>query len=179
MVVGFALQTPLPVGEGPGVGERGNAARPAREVAHPLAIFPLKGDGSVVSRDGDGFGNADKDALGVVQDIIVPEPDHRVAIRFDGPSADDIGHVFGVLAAINLDYQLCLATGEIGDKWANRKLARELNAQLLASKSRPQPFFRLGRLAPQHPRNRRQAFCCHTSYTPTQPSPCRGRATFA
>ena len=118
-----------------------------------------------------------KHASGVCQDVVVPEADHRVTVRFDQLRARRIGCAVSMLPAVQLDHQPRLPTGEVGDVRTDRELADELRTlDLPGTKMRPQPRLRFGRRAAQLARHRRQSLCNHWRITLTQPSPSRDRA---
>ena len=179
------LASPLPGGEGLGVGERGAASRPGLGVEHPHPTLPLEGEGFEVEGDSgvavpryvefehDRFDHA----VGVAQHLIVPEPDHAIAVSLDLAGADVVGRIVGVLAAIDFDHQPGRAAGEVGDGVADLALPGELRPDLLAPKPRPQATLGFGRFATKLLREAGQAFSRHGLDTPTQPSPLRGRAS--
>ena len=120
-----------------------------------------------------------EDTFDVSQNFVVPEADYAVAMGFDKSGSLSVGSVLGMLSAIQLDREPQAATGKIGDETADRKLSRKLHTHLPSTQMRPQVPFRIGRIPAQPLRNRRQALSRHTSDTPTQPSPDRGRAFVA
>lgn len=172
------LTAPLPSGEGSGVGERGEASRPAIGVAHPHPTLPLEVEGfsGSVSGEFDFDHQGCQDTVRVGKDIVVPVADYVVAVRLDHSGAGIVGAAVSMLAVIKFDDELETAASEIHDGVSNRKLAREFDAELFAAQPRPHSFFRFRRIFAQLARQRRQAFIAHTLYTPTQPSPSRGRA---
>src|SRR5690606_3609063 len=172
---GFA---PLPGGEGLGGGERAAGARPGSRASDaPTQPSPERGRASGFgASEGDLFEDADQDAVGVLQYVVVPEADDAIAMRLYQARALLIGGIVGVLPAVALDRQLEAAASEIDDEVADLILARELDAQLAAAQVRPQAFLGIRRFAPQPLRYRRQALARHELDTPTQPSPERGRA---
>src|SRR5690606_13488359 len=157
---------------------RAAGARPGSRAGDtPTQPSPERGRASgLVAGEGDLFGDADKDAVGILQHIVVPEADHAIAMRLDLAGADIVGRTVGMLAAIDLDRQLQSAAGEVGDGVSDLVLTSELNTHLACAQVRPKAPFGVGHLPPQPLRNRRQALSCHASDTPTQPSPERGRA---
>ncbi len=120
-----------------------------------------------------------QDAVSVGEDIVVPVADDMVAMRFDHSRAGFVVAAVSVLPTIQFDDKLQAAASEIHDCVSNWKLAREFDAKLFAAQPRPHSFFRFRRIFAQLARQRRQAFIAHTLYTPTQPSPLRGRAFIA
>lgn len=180
-ILALANSAPLPVGEGLGVGERGAASRPAIDVAHPHPTLPLEGVGfsSAVSGEVDFDQQGCQNAIRVGEDIVVPVTDDMVSMRLDHSGAGFVSSAVSVLAAIEFDDELQSAAGKVRDRVSNRKLAREFDTKLFAFKPRPNSFFRFRRIFAQLARKRRQAFIAHTSCTPTQLSPMRGRALIA
>ena len=173
--------TPLPAGEGLGVGERAAGSRLPRGVGCPHPTLPRTGEGLRVAISGEGEFVQDRgqDAVGVLQDNVVPVPEHAVAVRFDDLGPRIVGGVIRVLPAIEFDCKPRGAAGEVHDEVADRTLAGELLAKLAPAQPRPQPLFRFGRIGAKLARDWREAFCHHRLYTPTQPSPARGRALIA
>ena len=191
LVIG--AKKPLPVGEGLGWGSV--AAWPRVGVAGYIGVVPpsptlpqrgrgLEGRGQegglgevvlepivAVRGAGEGFGYAQDHAVGILQDFVVPEADDLVAMAFDHSGAGFVGGAIGMLTAIDLDHQLQSSAGEIGDGTSDLKLPRELNAQLLGAKPRPQAFRRVGRFAAQALRNRRQTLSYHPDTPSKLPSP--------
>lgn len=169
----FPQNPPLPTGEGPGVGASALAG-----VAHPHPTLPLEGEGfsGVVSGDGEFLKDHSEHAIGFAQDVVVPETDHAVAVDFDQLRPGIVGRIVGVLPTVEFDGQSGRAAGEIDDGIADGELAGEFLAQLLPFQPRPQPLFRVSRFAAEFLCYRRQSLRSHLSYTPTQPSPSRGRA---
>lgn len=183
----LAMSAPLPSGEGAGVGERGGASRLPIERGYTPTQPPPRGGGErkVVgyscSVSGEVYFDHQRgqDTVRVGKDIIVPVADDMVAVRLDKSRAGIIGTAVSVLPTIQFDDKFQAAAGEVHDCVSNRKLAREFDAKLFAAQPRPHSFFRFSRFLAQFARQRRQAFIAHMSYTPTQPSPLRGRASIA
>ena len=68
-------------------------------------------------------------AFGVAENLVIPEPDDGVALRFK--PCRSVGVVFGagrVLSAIDFHDKLPFQAGEIGDIWPERHLAPEPRA---------------------------------------------------
>lgn len=175
----IANSAPLPSGEGPGVGERGVASRPAIGVAHPHPTLPLEGEGFSGSVSGEFDYQSGEYTFRVGEGVVIPVTDDVIAVRLDHSGAGVVGVAVSVLASVEFDDEFQTAAGEVHDRVSDRKLAREFDAKLFAAKPRPHSFFRFRRIFAQLARQRRQAFIAHTLYTPTQPSPCRGRASIA
>ena len=183
----LVLGAPLPGGEGLGVGERGAASRPGLGVGHPHPTLPLEGEGFEVEGDSGVAVPRDVEfehdrfdhAVGVAQHLIVPEPDHAIAVSLDLAGADVVGRIVGVLAAIDFDHQPGRTAGEVGDGVADLALPGELRPDLLAPKPRPQANLGFGRFATEPLREAGQSLSRHGLDAPTQPSPCRGRASLA
>ncbi len=187
------LSAPLPVGEGLGVGERAAGARRPRGVEPPSPALPRWGRGLegrrleivilkpiiAVGGEGEGFGDLQDHAIGVAEHIVVPEPDHPVAVTFDHLSPRFISGTIAVLSAIDFDDQLEPAAGEISNGISDLELSRELNVKLLCSQPRPQALRGLGRFGAKLFRYGREALGNQRLYTPTQLSPSTGRALVA
>lgn len=84
-------------------------------------------------------------SFGLVQHLVVPEAQHPIATRLDKARSRQV--VFGsflVLATIQFDYQAMFRAGEIGNVWANRKLAPEVRIMNLpASQAIPEMLLRV------------------------------------
>ena len=180
-IVVIGTRAPLPGGEGLGVGERGAASRPGLGVGHPHPTLPLEGEGlrGAVPRDVEFEHDRFDHAVGVAQDVVVPEADHAIAVSLDLAGADVVGGVVGVLAAVDFDHQPGRTAGEVGDGVADLALPGELRPDLLAPKPRPQANLGFGRFATKPLREAGQALFHQLADTPTPPSPCRGRASMA
>ncbi len=176
-----SLKTPLPGGEGLGVGERGEASRPLPGAGNPHPTLPLSGESfsDLVAGDSEFFQDHGYDALGIGQHIIVPEANYPVAISLYRSRPHQVRRAVDMLSAIDLDRQPRRAAGKIDDEAANRQLPRKLNRQLLAAQARPQALFGFGRFPAQPLRNSREALFNYCSYALTQPSPAWGRAIMA
>jgi hypothetical protein len=92
------------------------------------------------------------DAVDILQDLIVPETEHNLACRLqDGRSLQVTGDVDVMLTAINLNDELRLDAGEVGNESIDRHLPAKLATKLLRAQSRPQFSFCIGRLAAKPP----------------------------
>ena len=179
-----AINTPLPVGEGLGAG-----VPPSQKSAPALAtvfgnfrIFVAISQalpGLTIGRQCQFFGNGLHNATRVRQNINVPEADHMVSVTLDYSRSHLVAYADGVLSAVNFDCQPGRTTGEIDNIRSDWMLSGKVNPQLVSFQSRPQPFFGVRRVCPQLARNPRHALRHHRSYTPSQPSPSRGRACMA
>jgi hypothetical protein len=85
-------------------------------------------------------------ALGVGERVVVPEAEHAIAEGLQQGSATGVVlHVRRMLAAVQLDDQLPLATAEVHDIWADGHLTRELGTeQAPIAKTRPEAAFHVG-----------------------------------
>ena len=124
-----------------------------------------------VGVEGEFFGDPLNNAVGVLQDIVVPETDDAVAVAFDHSGARFVGRAIAVLAAIDFDHQFEAAAGEVGDGTANLEFAGELNPQLLGAQPRPQALSRVGRFPPKFLRHWRKALFRHSNAPSKLPSP--------
>src|SRR2546421_10328936 len=82
------------------------------------------------------------------QDLIVPEAEHAVTLRFQ-PCRPQVIACFGrdVLTAVELDDQASVKAGEVGNVPTERNLAAKVAAgQLLSAEVAPEQRFCLGRL---------------------------------
>src|SRR5262249_395644 len=62
----------------------------------------------------------------VEQNLIVPEPQHAVAMVRKPPVTDSIAFILAVLSAVHLDDETALAADEIDEIWPDRFLTHEL-----------------------------------------------------
>ena len=77
------------------------------------------------------FNDSRQEAIDIVQNLMVPEAQHRVALALEILRAASICLAFGlpgVLAAVELDHQAGFGTEEVGDVGADLVLASELGA---------------------------------------------------
>ena len=120
-------------------------------VVNPSPTPSLEGRGlSAVAGEVQFFSDRGENAVGVLQDVVVPEADYAVAVGFDDFGAPVVGEIVGVLAAVELHRQPGGAAGEVDDEIANRVLADEFDAvQLTGAQVRPQSPFRVGHVAAQ------------------------------
>lgn len=142
----------------------------AIDAEHPHPTLPFKREGLLREKvsgepqfGSDGF----QHAVHVGQHIMVPEPHHPIAMRFDRAGSCGIGVAGRVLSAVQFDDQLSAATCEVGNMRTDRKLSDEFAAvDLTGAQSRPQRFFRLGRVAAQFARHAGQSLFDHKSPFP-------------
>jgi hypothetical protein len=98
------------------------------------------------------FGDRGAHALGIVQNLVVPEPQDAVALAFQELSA---AHLLLrqeiMLAAIDLDDQSCGVADEVGYKPADRHLAaKPVPFGLPQSQHLPEPYLGFGHLAAEY-----------------------------
>src|SRR5579862_5714473 len=118
-------------------------------------------------------------AVEVVDDLIVPEADHAIAVSGQLGGARRVGlPMRGVLAAVELDRQLQRGTGEVDDTPADRMLPPELPRQGARPEGQPEALFDVGGVAAKPACQRRWASCSHRLPTSPRPSPPQiGRAS--
>ena len=120
-----------------------------------------QGKGSLsafVSGEGDFGGDSCQHTVGVLQNIVVPEPDDAIAMRLDGAGSRFVDQTFGMLPAVAFDRDPQASAGKIDDMVADWKLPRELGtAKLAGPQMRPQQPFGIRHLAPQFARKSRQS----------------------
>ena len=123
------------------------------------ASLPLEGRGlRAVAGEVQFFDYRHQHTVGVLQDVVIPEADYAVAVRFDESGARIISSVFSVLAAVEFHREPGGAAGEIDHEIADWLLARELcSVQLTGAQVRPQPPFRVGHVAAQLARDAGQS----------------------
>src|SRR5215470_12287138 len=74
-------------------------------------------------------GDGRADTLGIVQHLVVPEPQHAVPLGFEEPRPACFRRGRGImLSAIDLDDQSCCVADEIGDEPADRHLSTKARA---------------------------------------------------
>ena len=95
-----------------------------------------------------GLGDGQKDAVNILQYVVVPEAQRPIAVRREPRVSSFVARAVGVLAAIHLNNELCLQTGEICDEWADRALLAEVKPiQLLVPQVVPQLSLGVGQIA--------------------------------
>jgi len=83
---------------------------------------------------GEGLSNAREHAASVAQDIIVPEAQYTITLRFEEPGPSIVvGCSLGVLPAIQLDNQFFSETGEVREVGSDRHLPPPFVARKLRS----------------------------------------------
>src|SRR3990167_856491 len=155
-------QTPPPRGEGGGGGGsavmgQGFMSGVVNPSPSPLALRASfaspQGKGSasaLISRDSDFLGDHLQHAIHVPQRLVVPEPDHAVAVGFDDFCPASIGSAFGMLPAIEFDGDAEASTGKVRDIATDLALAGKLCAAKLArTQVRPQAPFSIGHVVAQ------------------------------
>lgn len=128
------------------------AERDIAGLAHPSPDPFPQGKGSwsaFVAGEGDFFEDRFDHAVGVFEDVVVPEPDHAVAVGFDHLGSASIGRAVRMLPAVAFDGEAQAPAGEIHDEIADLVLAGELDAELFRSQAGPQAAFGLGHIAAQ------------------------------
>src|SRR5262249_55736444 len=108
----------------------------------------VRGQGSMsVERSEDGVENA----LGIAQDIIVPESQHAVTERFENSGGLEIRlGAFGVLPSVKLDDKARVGADEVDDVAVNGCLAPELPAaESSVPQLEPEHALRVGLVAAQ------------------------------
>lgn len=131
-------------------------------VVHPSpGPFPSGKGGLLVAGEGDFFGDARQNAIRVCQHIVVPEADDTVAVGFDDFGSNSVGGIVRMLPAVQFDSEAQAAASKVRNKVADRVLPGELcAAQLTRAQVRPQPLFRVSRIAPQLAREAGQSLSC-------------------
>src|SRR5688572_19523665 len=106
--------SPSPLwGEGWGVGVR--PPRILSNARHPHPTLPLEGEGSKIPGNSQVTSNVLEHTVEVLHHAVVPVADDLVTVRLDDPCALFIRSCrFSMLAAIQLDDELCGSTGEVG-----------------------------------------------------------------
>ena len=123
--------------------------------------FPLgKGHASAfVAGDGDFLGDYRQNTVQILEDLVVPEADHAVAVGFDQPRAICVGGAARMLPAVELDGEAQAAAREVGDEVSDGVLAGEFGALNTArSQVQPQSLLRLGGFIAQLARKVSEAF---------------------
>ena len=131
-------------------------------VVNPSPTPSLEGRGSsAVAGEVQFLLDRGEHTIGVLQNVVVPETDYSIAVRFDDRGARVISSVFSVLAAVEFHREAGGAAGEVDDEIADWQLARELcSVQLTGAQVRPQPPFGIGHVAAQLARDAGQSFFC-------------------
>src|SRR5688572_30171901 len=84
-----------------------------------------------------GLGDHDDDAIGVGEDVVVPEAQRAEAVRGEPGIAGCVGCAVGVLTAVKFDNESRFKASEVGDVWSDRALLAEEEAIELSA---PQVF---------------------------------------
>jgi hypothetical protein len=94
----------------------------------------------------EGVGDGRAHTLGVVQHLVVPEPQHAVPLGFEEPRAACFVLGRGImLLAIDLDDQSCCVADEVGNESADRNLsAKPIAFGLPRPQHLPEPLFGFG-----------------------------------
>jgi hypothetical protein len=81
----------------------------------------------------------------ILRYIIIPKSENAIAVRCEFGGALFVSRdLVGVLAAVQLDDESLLGTGEIGDAIADRMLAAELVVGKAVVEGAPEDFFYVG-----------------------------------
>ena len=164
-------------GEGGARSASGEGARLVRKRRSP-SPNPLPAGERAIPGEQNLLANDFQNAFGVFEDVVVPEAQHAVAERFDDLGAWSIGFR-SVLASVELDSEMRLSAGKVGDMGADRELADELRAfDLPRAEMAPELRFGIRAAPPQPARCRSQALFrqCRTPSSP--PSPRRGEGVW-
>lgn len=97
-------------------------------------------------RGGKSLGETLKNALDVLQHIVIPEADHEISPRVQICGSDSIGLAIGMLTAVDLDDKAGFSTKKVYDVGANRKLTTKLGVcNLTIANAIPKKFFSIRR----------------------------------
>lgn len=118
------------------------APLPLRERIRSLgSLLPRRSWRGVIERNKYGS----RDAIGVEQDVVVPEADDAETFAFKPMGANFIAVILGVLRSISFDYQPRPEADEIDDVIAKLLLPPELPPlQTVGAENRPQSTLRIG-----------------------------------
>jgi hypothetical protein len=90
-----------------------------------------------------GVGDCLHNARAVLQDIVIPKPQHSPTSRLQFGVAALVILRTGVLSSIGLDNETCLNAGKIHDEWRHPVLPTKPRTQLTSSQCKPQYPFRI------------------------------------
>ena len=108
------------------------------DVALPSPTPSLEGgDSGLVAGEPDFFLDRFQNAVGVFEDVVVPETDDAIAVGFDASCSRGVS-LGRMLAAIAFDSEFETATGEVDDVTADRELPRELCVERSGSQVQPE-----------------------------------------
>lgn len=140
-------------------------------LAPPLREGDLKlGRGLLVSGDFDFLHDRFQHAVGIFEDVVVPEADHTVAVGFDGGASRGVG--FGrMLSTVAFDCEPEAAAGEIDDVVADRELPCEFRSERPGSQVQPEAALRIGHVASQFARDAGQSLFSHRGIPIPNPFP--------
>lgn len=162
---------------------------PRRLQRQGCVSFSLQGEGLGVAGDLNFLADDFQHAVGIAEDVVVPETDNAVAVGFDQFCAFDVGGVVRVLPAIEFDDKAQAAAGEVGDVWADGILEDKFGVfDLSVADALPQPFFDLGAVAAQGAGDACHPAACHNQlplpsgefrvgHAPGMTFDCRGQST--
>lgn len=135
---------------------------PSQQAGKASYPSPSREKGAAVAGQHQFGADAFQHAIHIREDIMVPEADDAVAMRFDQRGARDVAVAGRMLSAVQFDHQSRRPASEVRDMCPDRKLTDEFEAvDLPRAQSRPQRLFRFGRVAVQCARGVGQAFLHH------------------
>lgn len=143
-------------------------------IVHPPLALPSREGNLLVSGQLHFLEDRFNNAIGVFEDIVIPEADDTVAVSFDHSGSRDVSRVLRMLSTVAFNCQSQRATREVDNVISNLMLTSELETKLLGSKSRPQAALGISHLVAQFARYASQLLCSQ-SRTPIPSPSLKGR----
>lgn len=158
------------------VGDGGSAVMAGciiASVVHPPRTPPSREGDLGITSESDFLKDRFNHAVGVLNNLAVPESDHAVAMRFNDLLAACI-NLFRMLPAITLNRKPQSPTSEVDNEITDLMLAGELHTELTGSKARPQPALGISHVVAELARNAGQSLF-RQSRTPIPNPSLKGR----
>jgi hypothetical protein len=98
--------------------------------------------------------NRREDTVDIFQHLVIPDPDHTVAVMCKLGTAGRVGiDSCGVLTTVDFNHELAGRAGAVGDVSADRELAPETPGEVCFTQHAPQRLFRISGVASESSSN--------------------------